>query len=328
MVTAMRQSPRCSPGEIGGEGYPKACPQQGALIVKIQRIGQAYAGQEMPIEIVVRREPPADDSAVPPAAAKQDGAAAPTHGGSPVAIAGGASFNDAPEIASGTTYTDTIVTGENRYFRIPLQWGQRFTYLLSPTGPAQPELFPGAIAWMDVFNPVRDGVSMTRFDTSGEIWFSNDPPDPFTASTPYPVRYTNREVGDSRGFSLDGDYYLRLSANLSDEEPSTTGYLLTVVVSGDPETGPVYQPSGFHSDQWVGDLERAEHVDPIERDKHGGDNKQFRTGNRGRDQRHRGNGRLFGQWSALGSARRRCGAGHWPLHLADHPAQTSGRYAT
>ena len=81
---------------------------------------------------------PADDSAVPPAAAKQDGAAAPTHGSSPVAIAGGASFNDAPEIASGTTYTDTIVTGENRYFRIPLQWGQRFTYLLTPTGPAQP----------------------------------------------------------------------------------------------------------------------------------------------------------------------------------------------
>jgi Ca-activated chloride channel family protein len=230
--------------EIGGEGYPDACPTQGKLIVKIQRIGSAYAGQEVPIEIVVRREPPADDSALPPPAAKQDGAAAPTHGSNPVAITGGASFNDAPKITSGTTYADTIVTGENRYFRIPLQWGQRFTYLLSPTGSAQPALDPGAIAWMDVFNPVRDGVSMTRFDTSGEIWFTSDPPDPFTASTPYPVRYTNREVGDSRGYSLDGDYYLRLSANLRAKEPSTTAYLLTVVISGDPEPGPVYQPSG------------------------------------------------------------------------------------
>jgi Ca-activated chloride channel family protein len=196
------------------------------------------------MEIVVRREPPADASAVSPPAARQDGAAAPTHGSSPVAITGGTSFNDAPEIVSGTTYTDTVVTGDNKYFRIPLQWGQRFTYILTPTGPPQPALFPGAIAWMDVFNPVRDGVSMTRYDTSGEVWFKNGTPDPFTASTPYPVRYTNREVGDSAGYSLDGDYYLRLSTDLSVEEPSTTAFLLTVVVSGEPEAGPVYLPSG------------------------------------------------------------------------------------
>jgi len=229
--------------EIGGKGYLDDCPQQGALIVKIQRIGTAYVGQELPMEIVVRREPPADDSGVPPPAAEQDGAPAPAHG-SPVALAGGNSFNDAPRIASGTTYTDTVVTGDSRYFRIPLQWGQRFTYLLSPTGPAQPALFPGAIAWMDVFDPVRDKVDMTRYDSSGEIWFKSAPPDPFTASTPYPVRYSNREMVDSRGYALDGDYYLRLSTDLHVEEPSSTAYLLTVVVSGGPEPGPVYQPAG------------------------------------------------------------------------------------
>jgi Ca-activated chloride channel family protein len=229
--------------EIGGDGWPRACPEQGTLIVRVQRIGQAYAGQELPMEIVVRREPPADASAVPPPAAEQDGAAAPTHG-NPVAMAGGSSFNDAPEITSGTTYSDTVVTGESRYFRMPLEWGQRFTYLLTPTGPADPELYPGAIAWMDVFNPVRDSVEMTRFDTTGAIWFTDNPPDPFTASTPYPVRYSNRDVIDSRGFSLDGDYYLRLSVNLNNAEPSSTAYLLTVVVSGDPEPGPVYRPAG------------------------------------------------------------------------------------
>ena len=62
--------------------------------------------------------------------------------------------------------------------------------------------------------------------------------------TPYPVRYTNRESSDSRGYSLDGDYFLRVSANLNLDEPSTTPYLLTVVISGDPEPGPVYLPSG------------------------------------------------------------------------------------
>ena len=46
--------------EIGGKNYLRICPREGALILKVQRIGQAYAGQELPMEIVVRREPPAD----------------------------------------------------------------------------------------------------------------------------------------------------------------------------------------------------------------------------------------------------------------------------
>lgn len=229
--------------EIGGDGYPDACPQQGVLIVEVQRIGTAYVGQELPMEIVVRREPPADASALPPPAAKQDGLAAPTHG-TPVPLSGGSSFNDAPQVSSGVTYSDTVVTGENRYFRIPLQWGQRFTYLLTPAAESAPELFPGAFAWMDAYNPVRDGVVMTQFDTGGELWFSASEPRPFTASTPYPARYSNRAMNDSAGFSLDGDYYLRLSTNLNDEEPSSTAYQLTVLISGDPEAGPVYEPAG------------------------------------------------------------------------------------
>ena len=230
--------------EIGGKNYLRVCPREGALILKVQRIGSAYVGQELPMEIVVRREPPADATGVPAPAAKQGGDPAPTHSNNPVDLTGGTSFNDAPEITSGTTYTDTVITGENRYFRIPLQWGQRFTYLLTPTGAPQPTLFPGAIAWMDVYNPVRDNVEMTRFDTGGQTWFTKNAPDPFTASTPYPVRYSNRDVSDSRGYSLDGDYFLRLSVNLNGDEPSSTSYLLTVVITGEPETGPVYQPAG------------------------------------------------------------------------------------
>ena len=82
---------------------------------------------------------------------------------------------------------------------------------------------------------------MTKYDNGGEFWFnSTRPPNSLTASTVYPARYTNRSVLGSREYSLDGDYYLRLSIPLTDK-PSSEGYLLTVVVSGDVEAGPVYQ---------------------------------------------------------------------------------------
>ena len=82
---------------------------------------------------------------------------------------------------------------------------------------------------------------MTKYDNGGEFWFnSTRPPNPLTASTVYPARYTNRSVFGSREYSLDGDYYLRLSIPLTDK-PSSEGYLLSVVVSGDVEPGPVYQ---------------------------------------------------------------------------------------
>ena len=61
-----------------------------------------------------------------------------------------------------------------------------------------------------------------------------------TASSVYPARYTNRQEFGSRNYSLDGDYYLRLMAPLADQ-PSSEGYLLTVLVNGDVEPGPVYQ---------------------------------------------------------------------------------------
>ena len=43
---------------------------------------------------------------------------------------------------------------------------------------------------------------------------------------------------------MDGDYYVQVNADRSEQEPSSTGFLITVVVSGDVEPGPVYQTTG------------------------------------------------------------------------------------
>jgi len=87
---------------------------------------------------------------------------------------------------------------------------------------------------------VRQGIETTHVTNEFGFWFNSGNPKPFTAATLYSARYTNRLAFGSKDYALDGDYYLRLTTNLSDK-PSSEGYLLTVVVSGDVEPGPIYQ---------------------------------------------------------------------------------------
>ncbi len=229
---------------FGDPQAPSTCPTDGVAILEVARIGKAWADKPLQVEIVVRMEPPADVSGLLPQASEGDVLPAPTHG-SPTALTGGNSFNDAPRLASGSTYSDTLVTGESRFYRVPLQWGQRMSYLITEVGPARPSLgYLGSIVWVNVFNPVRADVTRLA-DTSGQQWFGDTPKnEPFASSTVYPVRYTNRNGGSQRDFSLDGDYYLRVNADRHEDQPSSTTFLITVVVSGDVEPGPKYLTAG------------------------------------------------------------------------------------
>ena len=227
---------------FGSSEAASSCPTEGLAFLEVTRLGAAWADIPLQTEIVVRMEPPAQTSGLLPAATK-GAELPPVAHGAPVAFAGGNSFNDAPQLTSGTTYSDTIATGESRFYRVPLQWGQRVTYLVSEVGPSQPPTgVVGTIVWLDVFNPVRAEISGT-IDNGGSTWFGNDPGAPFAGSSPYPVRYTNRDGNEQAGYSLDGDYYLRINAN-RDEEPSSTSFLMTVVVSGEIEPGPTYLVAG------------------------------------------------------------------------------------
>ena len=114
-------------------------------------------------------------------------------------------------------------------------------YTLSEIGPATPELDSPTIAWVDVFNPVRQDIEMSDWQYQGQGWFAGHDNEPFSASMPYPARYTNRDAYEKRDFELDGFYYLRVGAD-SDKDRSTTTFLLTVQVAGDPEPGPDYRP--------------------------------------------------------------------------------------
>ena len=184
-------------------------------------------------------EPPADASDLLPQASTGDPLPAPVHG-TPIALTGGTGFNDAPRLTSGATYQDTLTTGQSRFYRVPMRWGQRLAFVVTETGPAQPSLgIVGSVARVNLFNPVRSDVTKSSYTSA--LWFADEPDEPISGSTIYPVRYTNREGVEQRDFSLDGDYYLRVNANRHDDEPSSTTFLITVVTSGTVEPGPVYQ---------------------------------------------------------------------------------------
>lgn len=224
-------------GPVFGDPDANAsCPTDELAVLQVNRIGEAFADQPLAAEIVVRMEPPADRSGLPgPAPAGAD-LPAPAHG-TPTDLAGGRSFAQAPVLVSGATHHDTITTGEDRYYRIPLSWGQRFAYSVTEIGPADPLLGAGgAEVTADVFNPVRE---LDGFASTGSLWFGPAPGATLEADTDYAVRYTNRDDVLQAVFALDGDYYLRLSANRS-AQPSRTDFLLTVTIDGQPQTGPTY----------------------------------------------------------------------------------------
>ena len=225
---------------VGGPGYPERCASQDVQILRVQRVGEMLTDRELEVEIVVRIEPPADATGVPAAAADRSDPLPLINHGSPTPVTGGASFNDAADLIPGATYADTLTTGGSRYYKFPVQWGQRFGYALTPTGTADVTSF--GIAWVDVFNPMREDLPIVGSD-SGQTWFRPLPGEPMTASSAYPARYTNRNAGSTRAYALDGNYYLRVDAGL-EEDRGTVPFLITVDVVGDVEPGPAYEPGG------------------------------------------------------------------------------------
>ena len=192
------------------------------------------------MELVVRVEPPADLAGVPPAfTSAQPALAAPAFGRS-TALAAGSSFNDAPTLTSGATVTDTIVTGEDHFYRVRLAWGQRFSYRVRDLGRAVPQLREPVAAYVNTYNPLRSPVDVKPPGGASRMWFSTWKHDDFTGSTQVPARYTNR-TGPSplNTMQVDGDYYLRVGANFS-KVRSSVRYQLVVVVQGTPEAGPAY----------------------------------------------------------------------------------------
>ena len=142
-----------------------------------------FADGPVPVEITVRIEPPADDTLLTREATTALPPVAIPDATEPVTpIGGGASPFSAPEIMPGVTYRDAA-TGGIRYYKVRLQWGQRFGFRLRPNalGCALPE--EPIMTFAGVLNPIHE-----RMSDAADLGFVNPTPDILQGSMPWPVR--------------------------------------------------------------------------------------------------------------------------------------------
>lgn len=223
----------------------KDCGSRENLHVRVERTQDGLADRTLPVEITVRLEPAADTDALPEPV-EEEGPTLPIPVlGTAASVSGGNSFTDAAALTSGATYADTLRTGDMLFYRVPMTWGQRLTYLVRDTGPTTPVRDRAETVSVAVLNPMRDLVSHVGDSDS----MFNSKSTVLTASTDYPVEYRNREnSGNSRELSISGDFYLVVTAMPRDgvDEPDTSTTIeLTVVVSGDPGPEPAYLDLGL-----------------------------------------------------------------------------------
>lgn len=167
------------------------------------------------------------------------------HGGSapdpaPVAItdprpvAGGNSFSDATEVTEGS-FSDAIVPGEFRYYRVPVEWGQRPVVTMR-TGPSVRDSPDTMYAAM--YGPVRHGVA------SEYVSFYEDEAE-LTAASDRPVNFTNRDanVGGAR-VAIAGEHYLAVSMNVQGSGPNGVEqpFEFAIRMDGEPGEGPDWEP--------------------------------------------------------------------------------------
>ena len=167
------------------------------------------------------------------------------HGGSapdpaPVAItdprpvAGGNSFSGATEVTEGS-FSDAIVPGEFRYYRVPVEWGQRPVVTMR-TGPSVRDSPDTMYAAM--YGPVRHGVA------SEYVSFYEDGAE-LTAASDRPVNFTNRDanVGGAR-VAIAGEHYLAVSMNVQGRGPNGVEqpFEFAIRMDGEPGEGPDWEP--------------------------------------------------------------------------------------
>ena len=230
-----------------------ACATSETLLVTLTHPKGSAAPQ--PVELVFIDEPPVDDVATLPAATKPQAVepfTAPATG-SAQPVLGGGGFSDAPTLTAGT-YTDSVMTGEQIYYRVRLDFGQRaaFTVEAPATGVALPQdALERQLMSVDAWTPSRH--PLTRISGGGPsnhgiLWKGTDKLE-LTEFTPE-VRYLNRESfgngyhwPDLAQVSMPGYYYF--AVNRAPAQAARVGQApipirIRVNVTGDLNGKPAY----------------------------------------------------------------------------------------
>ncbi|MFJ6832646.1 hypothetical protein [Streptomyces sp. NPDC091209] len=236
--------------ETSGKQY--ACQSAGTYYVVVERTGAAgttggttgsagtpaSSSRPWDLELSYVSEPGLKTASGPTSAPDVWNSASPDAlVGTPKHRAGGAGFSVAVPLGQGV-WKDDISPGQTRFYKVPVDWGQRF-YATADLGSAsRGEGYMGTALVMSLYNPVRgfvDGVG-SGYDGSQRSAALDPLP---------PVAYENRYALNDRvsGMRFAGSYYLvvHLAAQVADRfGEGPFGLTLRVRVAGAARTGPAY----------------------------------------------------------------------------------------
>ena len=248
-MVALSADPR-NPASTGAD--EQKCADATELYLTVERL--PGSGGAIPIEIRVMEEGPVENADQLPTGVQEVPSGSPEGGNSPATgnatpVIGGASFNDAFEVAPGA-YDVELVPGEMAFFKTPIKYGQSGIFAIDGLE-VSPEIIKQAgLADMVAVSSAVYAPDFSRMDSasSDNISFFIQKTGAHSSNAPHinqvpEVRYRNRwdspeMYGSSRGFAMEGYYYY--AVGLGDEaflkgQPANVKF--SIGISGE-ETGP------------------------------------------------------------------------------------------
>ncbi|WP_344565278.1 hypothetical protein [Streptomyces axinellae] len=242
-----------------GDQAAESCREKGPYLVRLERKAGGASTGSWPVELSLKREPGLKGSIPAPVPGTEDetddnNARPAPPSGTAESAKGGSGFNDARALDSGV-WKDRLRPGETRYYRVPVDWGQR---LYARTEIPNSQAADGASGRfiangfrMNLYNPARGALyneDFQSYDGDGAKF------DRYTN----PVRYENRFAADASATRFAGWYYIAVTAgtDMAQPFPEGTPVTLRVAVKGKAKKGPAYDGDAVAAGFGVSDEDR------------------------------------------------------------------------
>ncbi|MFJ9940879.1 hypothetical protein [Streptomyces erythrochromogenes] len=234
------------------------CAPAGVYYAKVTRTSAKSSDQSpWPLELKVQREPGRGPGAPTTAPSGWPTGAPSLPGTEAVGRAGGTGFNDARALGAGV-WRDEMRPGQTRWYRVPLDWGQRLGLGAELSAAKRTKDFTSASGGLGVtlYSPFRSQVSGKGVSYDGVqagVTLEKTPP----------VDYGNRFSGDreTQPVSVAGWYYVAVTmgAKVADftEDAVPVPLTLRLEVTGTPAKGPAYKEDPAAGGFGVGAADRA-----------------------------------------------------------------------
>lgn len=228
---------------IVGPGTTRQCRAEGRYLLHVTRREGGARSDAWPVEVSYLKEPPVRGRVPAPRPGAeeqtdQNNARPSPPTGRPRTVHGGAGFDDAEAVRDGV-WRDRFVPGETRYYRVPVDWGQRLYADAEVPGAARKDGSPPPLVAaglrLNVHNPARAPLDREQF----RAWTGNG-----SRADRYsnPVRYENRSMDAASRTHLAGWYYVAVTVTAPMAEPFPGGVPVTlrIDVRGRARKGPAY----------------------------------------------------------------------------------------